>query len=672
VLFFLQFFSISNFKKKSVYFINAASQLIRTNGTYFEHLARQISRFTETNANGVTIDLEQFMKNSIVNVTNVTKAIVKETMLCHDSVHDACRKSIALLTLAKMIYSRMNIGSFLVHIIPSLQQSLFKFYYLKTGMGPLYLNPKRFLTNPGLQMHHVGQHLVENIFAENNKENWKISLFELPLLVGRWPLIRLFRSLTTTARECLPYFLDSPVNASHVLKKGVYCFNICSQKVEKWLFSNRQGPYWNDTDVCNIPFRRINELVNSVQKLKDLIQVMLQTKHRAQGLEAPRNLLSPFKDLQLFTNINDTTHPSSIDFYSAVPLCEPSVDNPGPKRTYKGAPVFDNCLQFNPIPTDLGLCHAMNVDHSLRASAFQAALESSSYPTSNKVKGRVLQAGTQSFTFTVNRQTENRNLWRHDDTQKLRRGGFLYAVVDRVGAMAVRRKTKRLQLGHHVTLSLKLSVVRTNPDLKSLNPLKRGCIFPEEGEEKISLFSNYSQAACQMECMLAYARSVCGCTPWEYPSPNTFGKNQSLFLCDFLGHYCFNEVMKNTSHAEHNCSHCTADCDSITVKVDETSLPLDEEAECSYYGKRTWAFDYALKHVKNRIPLLAHHVLSYDEPVKRPKLMLFAQEVCKKMVREDFAVVTVQFERDTYIKSIHTHKVGFTEKISSIGKYLFG
>ncbi len=63
----------------------------------------------------------------------------------------------------------------------------------------------------------------------------------------------------------------------------------------------------------------------------------------------------------------------------------------------------------------------------------------------------------------------------------------------------------------------------------------------------------------QFECLLELARSRCHCTPWDYPVPPPSDSNESGgeeeededgFVCDYLGYYCFSQVMNNVSRKE--------------------------------------------------------------------------------------------------------------------------
>ena len=62
----------------------------------------------------------------------------------------------------------------------------------------------------------------------------------------------------------------------------------------------------------------------------------------------------------------------------------------------------------------------------------------------------------------------------------------------------------KLMTGHHNIFSTIPSKIVAEESLKnSLLPLDRHCRFHDEMPENMTLFSNYSMAACQFECMIS-------------------------------------------------------------------------------------------------------------------------------------------------------------------------
>ncbi len=116
-------------------------------------------------------------------------------------------------------------------------------------------------------------------------------------------------------------------------------------------------------------------------------------------------------------------------------------------------------------------------------------------------------------------------------------------------------------------------VVMQSDDLRGISVEKRECLFSDEVAGLI-FFKNYSQAACQFECLVRHAKSVCHCTPWDFP----FQGNHTS-ICNLYGYYCFEESMKNTSHLNEECP-CLPDCNVIDYHIEQTATPIDFIKEC--------------------------------------------------------------------------------------------
>ena len=118
-------------------------------------------------------------------------------------------------------------------------------------------------------------------------------------------------------------------------------------------------------------------------------------------------------------------------------------------------------------------------------------------------------------------------------------------------------------------------MVVKSDDIRDTPVDSRNCLFPEERNERLDVFKQYSQAACFTECMMSYARSTCHCTPWDFP----FADDDEGEICSFYGYYCFHEAMKNLTHRTRVCD-CLPDCNVVNFQVTLTTTPIDPETEC--------------------------------------------------------------------------------------------
>ena len=62
-------------------------------------------------------------------------------------------------------------------------------------------------------------------------------------------------------------------------------------------------------------------------------------------------------------------------------------------------------------------------------------------------------------------------------------------------------EARKVNAGRHTTFSIKPFKVVTDEDI-GLAPLQRNCRFHDEIPDNMTLFNNYSMAACKFECIL--------------------------------------------------------------------------------------------------------------------------------------------------------------------------
>ena len=56
--------------------------------------------------------------------------------------------------------------------------------------------------------------------------------------------------------------------------------------------------------------------------------------------------------------------------------------------------------------------------------------------------------------------------------------------------------------GYFNMVTIKATKTEASSDIKDISPLHRNCRFGNELPDNMTLFKNYSMAACQFECMI--------------------------------------------------------------------------------------------------------------------------------------------------------------------------
>lgn len=95
------------------------------------------------------------------------------------------------------------------------------------------------------------------------------------------------------------------------------------------------------------------------------------------------------------------------------------------------------------------------------------------------------------------------------------------------------------------------NAVRTTPEFRDMDPLKRNCLYPDE--TRLDFFPVYSEANCRLECAWKHAAETCHCVPWflmdHFPSQS---------MCEVFGNQCFKTMVDK--RFEEPVKQCQKDC----------------------------------------------------------------------------------------------------------------
>ena len=169
-----------------------------------------------------------------------------------------------------------------------------------------------------------------------------------------------------------------------------------------------------------------------------------------------------------------------------------------------------NCSDiFTRVPTDTGICCALNVDDLLRESEYQNLVKELQ---GNKTK-RMLES-----------QEGKRNGLRlfldlHSNTVSLgtldeQHNTFKMFIGEPAQFPMMREKSLHVQPGREHFVDLSAEVVATN-DIRHISPEARGCLFTDEGD--LEFYKSYTFSNCRLECGIKEAEKKYNCIPWHLP-----------------------------------------------------------------------------------------------------------------------------------------------------------
>ena len=169
-----------------------------------------------------------------------------------------------------------------------------------------------------------------------------------------------------------------------------------------------------------------------------------------------------------------------------------------------------NCSSiFTRVPTDTGICCALNVDNILRESEYQNLVKELQGDESiNKVESKEgKRNGLKLFVDLHSNLVSLSTLDQQHNTFKL-------FVGEPAQFPMMLDKSLQVQPGREHFVDLSAKVVATN-DIRHISPEARGCLFTDEGD--LEFYKSYTFSNCRLECRIKEAEKIHGCIPWYLP-----------------------------------------------------------------------------------------------------------------------------------------------------------
>ena len=180
-----------------------------------------------------------------------------------------------------------------------------------------------------------------------------------------------------------------------------------------------------------------------------------------------------------------------------------------------------NCSDiFNRVPTDIGMCCALNVEESLSASKYKTLVkEMQGDKQTRKVKSQEGRRNGLKLTLDLHSNTVS------FATVNEQHNTFKMFIGQPAQFPEMRDKSISLQPGREHFVDLSATVVSTK-GIRKILPEARGCLFTDEGN--LEFYKRYTFSNCRLECQIREAEEKHGCIPWHLPRvsrPSNSGKN---------------------------------------------------------------------------------------------------------------------------------------------------
>ena len=169
-----------------------------------------------------------------------------------------------------------------------------------------------------------------------------------------------------------------------------------------------------------------------------------------------------------------------------------------------------NCSDiFTRVPTDSGMCCALNVEDSLRTSVYQSLVkEMQGDKKVEKVTSREGKRNGLRLTLDLHSNTVS---FGSLDQQH---SAFKMFIGKPAQFPMMRDKSIRLGPGKEHFVELSANVVSSNR-IKDISPEDRGCLFDDEGS--LEFYKKYTFSNCRLECRIKETEEKYQCIPWHLP-----------------------------------------------------------------------------------------------------------------------------------------------------------
>ena len=316
----------------------------------------------------------------------------------------------------------------------------------------------------------------------------------------------------------------------------------------------------------------------------------------------------------------------------------------------------DGCRLFNPVVTDIGICHSFN-------SIPSNDLLIPSYFTESFKEAFKDDMSTESILHNGTGSDEDHSLSFYLLDPSFRRFNeeydkrpFLFQLLMSTtnNYFNMNRGSRKIQPGQHYVWKVQALEDKPSEDLRSVPFSKRKCKFSDEVED-LDIFQVYSQTSCEFECQIKKAHEICNCYPWYVPPPPNASKSRHV-LCDVDGNLCFDTFMSE-KHFIDKCI-CLPTCHNIEFSHVEYVYPLD--LNCEPHSKEYYLAQLMVENGYNSFTHVFLNMSKWDDSYT-------IKWFCKQMVTH-MAKVTIMFDKKTYIRTSTSLKVTFTDKLAAFGK----
>ena len=176
-----------------------------------------------------------------------------------------------------------------------------------------------------------------------------------------------------------------------------------------------------------------------------------------------------------------------------------------------------NCSDlFTKVPTDSGMCCAINSVDSLKSSTYQRLVKElqGEMMTKTHVKSEVGRRNGLRLTLDLHSNSVSFGTLDQDYE------AFNVFIGQPAEFPMMKERGLQVEAGREHFIDLSAVVVSTN-DIKDITPEARDCFFDDEGD--LEFYRSYTYSNCRLECAIKKSEEIFNCVPWYLPKVRNLG-----------------------------------------------------------------------------------------------------------------------------------------------------
>ena len=173
---------------------------------------------------------------------------------------------------------------------------------------------------------------------------------------------------------------------------------------------------------------------------------------------------------------------------------------------------------FRKVPTDTGMCCALNILDPLKDSKYQQMVKELQGDGRNEILATSEVGQGNGLRLTLDLHSNTKSFGTLDQDYE----AFDVFVGQPAEFPMMKERSLKVQPGREHFIDLSAVVVSTK-DIKDITPEARNCFFADEGD--LEFYKSYTFSNCKLECAIKNSEAVFNCVPWHLPGVR-FGNNQ--------------------------------------------------------------------------------------------------------------------------------------------------